>query len=101
YLLYGGESGSHVSSAKKADDASLMAPLLELEQQQQGFEIITEPALDETGSPLDTLFAKRSTSAPDSTSALSARRVHTTLSHWSRTASFTELTRNAPSTPAV
>lgn len=99
-LLYGPD-GSDGSLLRKADDETLAAPLLELAAHNPGIQVTFEPALSERGQSQVKNYA---TLRPKAAS-LAARTVTERVSHWSRTASFTELTKLAshlhPSMPAV
>ncbi len=90
-LLYGPEADS--ATLKKADDEALAAPLAELADRQAGVQLTFEPALLErsnTAPPTESFAFAR-----PSSSSLTARAVSDRVAHWSRTASFTELTKLA------
>lgn len=91
-LLYGPD-GADGSALKKADDDFLAAPFVELSDHHSGIRVTFEPALTERSHSLPPLesYAR----ASDSIATLRARSVSQRVSHWSRTASFTELTKLA------
>jgi exodeoxyribonuclease V beta subunit len=93
-LLYG-PLDADASALKKADDTSLAAPLVELSRTQPGLSVTFESALVErpANAPAPALYERK---APPARS-LNAQSVAQRVSHWHRTASFTELTRLAPS----
>ncbi len=97
-LLYGPLDGEG-SALKKADDATLALPLLELSKSQPGLKVTFESELVErsASAPSQRTFTQRQPTVTN----LVARRVSARISRWSRTASFTELTRFAPSHAAV
>lgn len=91
-LLYGPSEGEE-STVQKLDDAALLAPFYELARVQPGIRVTEEPELIDRpigAAPLQTFAEARLASTP-----LSARRVTERVARWSRTASFTELTRLA------
>lgn len=101
-LLYGPD-GMDAAALKKADDATLAAPLNDLADAHPGVSVTFEPALVERSPSLPPpapYVMERATQAELAASSVSER-----VSHWSRTASFTELTKLAshlhPSTPAT
>lgn len=92
-LLYGPSEGD-AAALKKADDQSLARPFLEVAIREPGLSVHFEPELSER--PASAPPPRRFSSPNEKKSDLTARHVAARVSHWSRTASFTELTRFAP-----
>lgn len=101
-LLYGPD-GADGSALKKANDDTLAQPLVELADQEPGVRVTFEPALSERSNSLPPLEPYTDPHPGDV--QLEARDVTARVSHWARTASFTELTKLAshlhPSVPAM
>src|SRR5690606_12793328 len=84
---------------RKADDEALLVPLRALALQDMGIQLSLQPPLTSSDSQGLT-FAQTNGSGLHRTQ-LEARQISARLQRWLRTASFTELTRHAPTPTAV
>src|SRR5690606_23972683 len=100
YLLYGpSEASADGTSVKKADDSALVAPLQALHEADVGMRLVIEQPLSLDSETAATTPAEPPDDKPSHfPTPLVARLAETRVQRWLRTASFTELARNAPST---